>query len=174
MLLITVSFAFAADAFILLGSENRVSVDGFLPRAKAIVDVPVTDQLSVTATFVAITNYGEAYIGPTWSPTADLSLGIACGVEVADAPWRVAAFISARHTRLSLLGAVEYGGSGLWYKGLAAYNLGPVGVGVLAQRFDGIGPRLSGNHRNFELWAAPLYDYEANAPKALIGLNWTP
>lgn len=174
MLLSIIATACAADTFVLLGSENQMSTNGVLPRTKAIVDVPIVEKLSVTATFVVTPNYGEVYVGPTWKPSANFSLGIAGGMELADEPWRAAAVASVSHKSLYLLAVAEYGGTGLWYKMLASYSVGPVGFGVLAQRFDGVGPRVLLTHKNFELWVAPLYDFESRIPNLLVGLNWTP
>lgn len=126
MILSILATAFAADTFVLIGSENRLSADGVLPRAKAIVDVPVAEKLSVTATFVVSTNYAEAYIGPTWTPSRSFSFGVAGGIELADDPWRAAAFASARHKSLHWLAVAEYGGTGLWYKALASYSVCPI------------------------------------------------
>ncbi|MEK7632935.1 MAG: hypothetical protein AAB473_04035 [Patescibacteria group bacterium] len=67
-----------ADPFVLIGSENRVDLGGnVVPKAKAIVDIGVIDHLSLTATFVVSPGYSEVYVGPTWSPTAHFSLGVA-------------------------------------------------------------------------------------------------
>lgn len=166
--------AFAAEPFILIGSENRISEEGFVPRAKAIVDVGIVDHFSITTTFVVSPGYAEAYIGPTWSPTKSFSLGVAGGMETTDAPWRAMVYASLRADNLSLLGIVEYGGTGLWYKAVASYGIGPVSVGALVQRFDGAGPRVGVSYGDFELWAAPLYDFESGVPSGLVGLNWTP
>lgn len=173
MLLLIASSAIAADTFVLIGSENRINENGVLPRAKAIVDVPVVEKLPVATTFVVMPNYAEVYIGPTWKPTANFSLGIAGGMEIAADPWRVAAYTSARHKKLWALGVVEYGGTGLWYKTVVSYDVGPISFGVLVQRFDGVGPRASGTYKGFELWAAPLYDFESSTPNVLVGLNWS-
>lgn len=174
MFLFVAPAAFATDTLVLVGSENRIGMDGVTSRAKGVIDVSIVDRLSVTATLVVTPDYGEAYIGPTWMPSEHFSLGIAGGIEIADDPWRVAGTLYGRHKRLWALGIVEYGGTGLWYKALASYDVGPVSLGVLAQRFDGIGPRIAGSYKGFELWAAPLYDPEAQVPNLLVGLNWTP
>jgi len=174
MLLFVTSLVFAGDPFILIGSENRISAVSFVPRAKAIVDVGVVDHFSLTTTLVVSPGYAEAYIGPAWSPNKNFSLGLAGGMETADAPWRVAAHSSFHLKGLRLFGIVEYGGSGLWFKAMTTYDIGPVSVGALAQRFDGVGPRVAVSKWGFELWAAPLYDFESGAPSGLVGFNWTP
>jgi hypothetical protein len=174
MFFLFASTAFAGS-FVLVSSENRIDFSGgVVPRAKGIIDIGVADHFSLTTTFVLSPGYGEAYIGPTWSPTAHFSLGIAGGLETADDPWRVMAYSMAGYRSLHLLGVVEYGGSGLWYKGVVSYAIGPVSIGAMAQRFDGLGPRIAVSRWNLELWAAPLYDFEAKSPSALVGLNWTP
>lgn len=174
MFLLIVSVGIAADAFVLVGFESQANKNGVTPRAKAIVDVPVVPELSVTATFVVAPNYAGAYMGPMWKPVPAFTLGVAGGMETADAPWRVAAYSSVSHKGLWLLGVVEYGGTGLWYKALASYTVGPVGVGALLQRFDGIGPRLAVSHAGLELWTALLYDLESGTTNVLVGVNWTP
>ena len=174
MLILLSSIALAAP-FVLVGSENRIDLAGVVvPRAKTIVDIGLIDHLSLTTTFVMSPGYGEAYIGPTWSPTAHFSLGIAGGMETADSPWRAMAYSMASYKNLHLLGVVEYGGSGLWYKAVASYAIGPVSIGAMMQRFDGLGPRIAVSRWNLELWAAPLYDVESRSPSLLVGLNWTP
>ena len=170
LMLILLSSIALAGPFVLVGSENRVDLaGGVVPRAKAIID-----HFSLTTTFVMSPGYGEAYIGPTWSPTAHFSLGIAGGMETADDPWRVMAYSMAGYKSLHLLGVIEYGGSGLWYKAVASYAIGPVSIGAMVQRFDGLGPRIAVSRWNLELWAAPLYDVESRSPSLLVGLNWTP
>lgn len=173
-LLLISSFALA-NPFVLVGSENRIDLSGaVVPRAKAIIDIGGVNYFTLTTTFVVSPGYAEAYIGPTWSPTAHFSLGIAGGMETADSPWRAMAYSAADYKNLHLLGVAEYGGSGLWYKAVVSYSIGPVSLGAMIQRFDGLGPRFAVSRWNLELWAAPLYDLEAKSPNALIGLNWTP
>lgn len=174
MLLFVNSVSFASDTFVLVGSENRVSADGILPRAKTIIDVSIVEHVAITATLVVSPGYAEAYIGPTWKPAPAFAFGVAGGMESAGAPWRVAAYTSVSHKGLWLLGVVEYGGTGLWYKALTSYSVGPVGVGALLQRFDGVGPRLGVSHAGLEFWVAPLYDIESATPNGLVGINWTP
>ena len=175
MSLLLISSIALADPFVLIGSENRIDLSGAVtPRAKAIIDIGGVDHFSLTTTFVVSPGYAEAYIGPTWLPTARFSLGIAGGMETTDSPWRVMAYSTASHKSLHFLGVAEYGGSGLWYKAVASYTIGPVSLGAMIQRFDGIGPRVAVSRWNLELWAAPLYDLEAKSPSVLIGLNWTP
>ena len=172
-----IASASASDPFVLLASENQIDVAGAVtPRAKAIIDIPAVHDLSVTATLVVSPDWSEAYVGPTWNPIKGFSLGVAGGIESADAPWRAMTYSSISHGNLSLLGIVEYGGSGYWYKASATYGLGSISIGALAQRFDGVGPRIAYAHSrsNLQIWAAPLYDPEEKAPKALLGLSWTP
>ena len=105
---------------------------------------------------------------------AIFSIGVAGGMETAEAPWRAMGYASLHYKSLHLLGIAEYGGSGLWYKAVATYDVGPVSLGAMAQRFDGVGPRIGANYAHFELWAAPLYDFESASACGLVGLNWTP
>lgn len=175
LFLFVTSFAVDAEPFILIGSENRIGGDGAVPRAKAIIDVGVADHFSITTTFVVSPGYAEAYIGPTWSPTKSFSLGVAGGMETADAPWRSMAYASLHANNLSLFWLAEYGGSGLWYKSTAMYDVGSLSVGAIVQRFDGVGPRAVVPYRDVEFWAAvPLYDVETGEFGGLVGLNWTP
>lgn len=174
MLLLLSSVVFA-NPFVLVGSENRINFSGdVVPRAEGIVDIGVADHFSLTTTFVVSPGYSEAYVGPTWSPTAHFSFGIAGGIETADSPWRAMAYSTASYKNLHFLGVAEDGGSGLWYKAVASYAVGPVSAGAMVQRFDGLGPRIAVSRWNLELWTAPLYDVEAQSPSVLVGLNWTP
>lgn len=154
--------------------ENKITNSGVEPQLKLVSGTPVAEAFSVSAFAGVSPGYAETYLGPTWHPAKGFSLGLAAGVETAEKPWRVAATATASHDKLFGLGIVEYGGSGLWYKGLATYSVGPVGLGVLAQRFAGVGPRVAVSHKGFELSAAPLYDFESRSPKALVDLSWTP
>ncbi len=174
MFVLLSSVALAAP-FVLIGSENRVDFSGnVVPRAQTIIDIGVIDPLSLTTTFVMSPGYGEMYIGPTWSPTAHFSFGVAGGMETVDDPWRVMTYSMTSIEKLHLLGVAEYGGSGLWYKAAASYAIGPVSVGAIMQRFDGLGPRVAISRWELELWTAPLYDLEAKSPSLLVGLNWMP
>lgn len=160
--------------FLMFVLENKIALDGVQPQLKLIADAPIVEHLSLSGTGIVAPGYAEMCFGPTWHPTKSFSLGVAAGVETADDPWRVAGTVMASHDKFWALGIVEYGGSGLWYKGLASYGVGPVGLGVIAQRFAGVGPRIAGRYHGFELAAAPLYDFEAHAPKALVALSWSP
>ena len=169
------SIAFASSAFVLVGAETRVDRAGDMDlRAKAIVDVGIDEHLSLTTTFVVSPGYAEAYIGPTWSPTAHFSLGAAGGMETADSPWRVMTYMAVNWPDLHMLGMMEYGGSGLWYKTSAMMDVETLSFGVLAQRFDGVGPRAAMRIGEVELWTAPLYDIESQSPNLLLGVNWVP
>lgn len=172
---VLLSSAALAAPFVLIGSENRIDVSGdVVPRANTIVDIGLIDHFSMTTTFVMSPGYGEMYIGPTWSPTAHFSFGVAGGMETVDDPWRVMTYSMTSIEKLHLLGVVEYGGSGLWYKAAASYAIGAVSVGAMMQRFDGLGPRVAMSHWELELWTAPLYDLEADASSLLVGLSWMP
>lgn len=154
--------------------ENKLTLEGVQPKLKLFTDVPVVEHLSVSGTAVVAPGYAEMYLGPTWSPMKILSLGVAAGIETSDSPWRLAGTVTISHGKSWGIGIVEYGGSGLWYKGLVTYSFGHVSVGAIAQRFDGIGPRIAGSYGGFELSVAPLYDSEAKAPKGLLALSWKP
>lgn len=160
--------------FLMFVLENKVTLEGVQPELKLIADAPIVEHLSLSGTGIVAPGYAEMYFGPTWHPTTSFSLGVAAGIETADEPWRVAATVTASRDKLGALAIVEYGGSGLWYKGVVSYSVGPVGVGVLAQRFAGVGPSITGRYHGVALSVAPLYDFEARAPAMLVDVSWTP
>lgn len=160
--------------FLMFVLENKLTLEGVDPKLKLFTDVPAVEHLSVSGAAVVAPGYAEMYLGPTWSPSKTLSLGVAAGIETAEDPWRVAGTVTVSHDKFWGIGIVEYGGSGLWYKGLATYRVGLVSFGALAERFDGIGPRIGVSYKGFELSAAPLFDFEAKEPKGLVALSWKP
>jgi hypothetical protein len=107
-------------------------------------------------------NYAEAYLGPYLDLGGGWQVGFGAGLETyAHNPWRLALVCDWERPRWQALAVVEYGGSGYWYHGLAAYQIHKmVAVGVFAQRFDGLGPMAQWRLGPMRVWAAGLYNPE--------------
>jgi len=167
--------AFASDTFVQLQADTAVAmVDGTLDeRVKVLVEKPFNDKLSLSVFALLTPAYGELIVGPTLH-IQKLAINVSVGIETADMPLRGEVYVLWADERYTFLASVETGGSGPWYIGSAVRNIGHLTVGVLTQRFDGVGPRLGFTSHGFELWTAPMYDYEDSSTNIVSGISWIP
>jgi hypothetical protein len=158
-----------------LGADAVVSAPEIETAAAAHGQLifPFVEHLGLSFSARATTHhtYGEVYVGPAIM-VSHLILTPSVGVETSEFPLRGALSADWSTDRLHLLATGEYGGSGLWYQGLATYWLHPLGLGVFAQRFDGFGPRVDLEIEHFDIWSAGLYDLEDDRMGVIAGLDW--
>lgn len=127
-------------------------------------------------------NWGESYVGLTFSPASWVSLSAGAGLENAVNPWRVNANIYLSYKKISLLSVLEHGGSGFWHSSELTYNtknkFGEGQGGLVARRYYGIGAlvRMTIPYtKNFVITGAIFpYDPELkNSFKASMALRYT-
>lgn len=112
-----------------------------------------------------VDGWGEAYVGPTYSPKPWMTVALCAGIQNAAQVSRFAGWYSLNHGHWSIFHVVE-DGSGRWHKLLAMYNgnAGTIGYrfGLWDQDSLGRGPRLEiqvpCKKARTSLYAAVLWD----------------
>lgn len=122
-------------------------------------------------------NWGQMYAGPTLSPASWLKVGTGIGLEDIDVstPLRYGGFLWAGNEKDSFLAVADFGQSGYWWRVDTNHRLSDwFGVGLLAQRDAGFGPRLqlSIPRSSVMFWAAPTYFWETGKPRFVCGLRF--
>ncbi|MFA5945767.1 MAG: hypothetical protein WC802_02570 [Patescibacteria group bacterium] len=173
--LLLLGSALAGDTFVQLQADTAVTLaDGAVDeRAKVLIDDPLNKKWSVSVFTLVTPNYGELILGPTLHVN-DFALTVSIGIETAEMPLRGEFSLYWAHRHLEVLISAETGGSGPWYVSFVKEHIGCLTVGILTQRFDGIGPRIGLATDRSEFWISPMYDYEDGAFNILAGLSWTP
>lgn len=119
--------------------------------------------------------YNEAYAGLIYMPFSWLQIAGGMGIENAESPWRIGAYIWTGKGPWNLLLAYEDGGSGYWYKALVTYNLKEwLNVGLHTKRFMGIGPYLCIKLPSYDslfLYVVPAYDFKEERQKTIVALG---
>ncbi len=167
--------AFAGDAFVQLQADTAVALADRVvdERVKVLIEKPLNEKVSLSVFTLVSPAYGELIVGPTLH-VQKLALNVSIGIETADMPLRGEVYILWANDRYTFLASAETGGSGPWYVGYAIRTIGHLTVGVLTQRFDGIGPRIGVTSHGFELWTSPMYDYEDGTTNIVSGISWIP
>ncbi len=169
-LIIAVALFVASSAVagtIELTFDGEPSVNGYFSNGK-----------NASVFFLLGEKYAEGYLSFGRSATfagtfvaADAGLGVE---QTSDGFGRmIAASVFAKKGSVSLLGIVERG-SGLWYKSHLKWQVVPqVSLGILAQRYAGIGPRVDVRipRTPLTLWGAVLRDQELGRSGALIAVT---
>lgn len=135
------------------------------------------NSLSFTTFGLVMPGWAEVYGGLAYSPFSWAEVSASVGVEtVQDAPWRVAGSLYMNPGRFTVLGIGEYGGSGLWYKGVLTYSLpladDQIAVGAMSQAFLGHGPRVELNLKWASFYGAPLWTADTMTIHTGIGKYW--
>lgn len=140
--------------------------------AHVLVTCPLVSHVGFSVSGRATTRemYGEVYVGPQFR-FGELELTPSIGVETSDSPLRVAAAAAWQSEHLAAHGVIEHGGSGLWYQTLAKAVFDPVGLGIFAQRYAGIGPWVGFERQHVGLWLAGLYEPEEQVMDVTAGLE---
>ena len=134
---ITLTLAMVANA-------NEVAINTDIQTGKQCLELNMsknlTNQLGLFAYAAQTTGWSEAYVGPTYAPTANLQVGIAAGIESGQTNTRFGGFLWAGHKQFSLLALGEDGGSGQWWKLEGKYAMdSETTVGILQEINKGTG-----------------------------------
>ena len=121
-------------------------------------------------------DYAEMYVGPQYliiQPADSLGIIQMClsagiGLEQADEALRLAFILEAFGADWDGLAAIEYGSSGLYWKGQSSHKVfgaadSFVGLGFYGESATGLGPRLTWtkvqpNNQMLQLWCNLAYD----------------
>lgn len=127
-------------------------------------------------------NWGETIVGLSLFPKSSVQIDLGTGIEAARDPWRVMGSVWTGNKRAQLFSTLEDGGSGAWYLTTANLNLAiadeergspSIGIGFMARRFAGIGPRFEAGGPNGMVWVAHLYpDPEEHGGGTMLGMRW--
>ncbi|MFA6198112.1 MAG: hypothetical protein WC734_03090 [Patescibacteria group bacterium] len=158
--------------------QSRVVEGKYLPTVDCFVSRPIIGTLGWSGFFLTCGGWGEAYVGPTYSPASWLTLSGSLGVETDPQQTRVATSIWAGNDAGSIIFIYEDGGSGPWTKLVATHSVVSIGgynlgAGVHGQRFLGYGPQITikkGEKGKLGLWASNLM-LDGAKPTQVIGIK---
>lgn len=141
--------------------------------AKSYTRHNLNGQWGVFGYFLVQENWTEAYAGGFVAPLPWLEIGFGAGLEqFASNPYRVANIVWLGNRKVSMLNIVEYGGSGSWYQNILKYNvMDQLYLGLITQRFAGIGPYLEYSRSHVMFWGAPVHDWETGQNGLLIEID---
>ncbi len=122
----------------------------------------LSSNLGWTGFILSSNTWGEAYVGPTYSPASWITVATCIGIEDSAQKSRFAAWYSLSYGHLSLFHVMEDGGSGRWHKLLAMYSSDFGRFGYWDQEGLGRGPRLEvnmpGDKTKAKVYGAILWD----------------
>ena len=123
----TIAVAIILVATAVTGLANEVIYNSDLQSGKVCTEFNLAKNigrgLGMFAYAANSITWSEAYIGPTFSPSANIQIGIAAGTESNQTSTRFGSFLWAGHGRASFLLLGEDGGSGPWVKVEGKYAL---------------------------------------------------
>lgn len=150
--------------------------------------VNISDRWNLQALAYVGQEWAEMYTGPQYmivQPTDSLGiiqmcLSVGVGLETTEA-YCFGCIFEAVGSNWDAIAAVEYGGSGLFYKGQFSYGItGPpisfVGLGLYCESLVGVGPRLTWtkimpNNNAVQFWTNVIYNPKLTRPVESIGLT---
>jgi hypothetical protein len=162
-----------ADASITV--QPFLQVDGQSVTVMTYATKKFSTELGVFGFSLVSPAWSEAYVGLIYDPAEWIEFGLGGGIESNNIPLRTGGFVWMGNDTYSLYACLEYGGSGYWYQVKAIANVDKTfGLGLFAQRYLGVGPRLEVNVPSAQLYLAPLYDFEVGKFGVLTGvsMNW--
>jgi len=121
----------------------------------------ITPHFGWTGFVLSSNTWGEAYVGPTYSPAPWVTVAICAGIQDNPQVSRFAAWYSLSHGQWSLFHVME-DGAGRWHKLLASYDFGRGKVQYWDQAGLGRGPRVEvkvpSKKARITLYSAILWD----------------
>ncbi len=160
IVLAILAFAVLASAQNWVEERTYVSGGAATPRIDGLLTQSIKGNLGSFEWFQVQQGYSQAYAGATYSPKPWLQFALGGGLEEAKSPARLGSYIWMGKGKLSGLFVFEDGGSGIWFKTEANYQVfSKLGVGMLSERFKGTGLKfeLSVPHTRLKAWFAPLF-----------------
>jgi hypothetical protein len=155
-----------------------------IPMLDVSLSKALNRQFGVSAFALAMDQWAEVYVGPTFNPTQSMSLSLSLGgVQDANGKLvpRYAGSASVQGHGLFLIGVVEADTAAikadLLYNIVATYSpTNALSIGLQDRRSDGLGPRVSlklGSVRAWATWTPYLPETGTWRPGRVIsGLQW--
>jgi|SRR3989339_830335 len=160
--------------------QFRVDSSGFIPTVDGLWGQNIEGILGVEAFLLQSPGWSEAYVGPTFKFSDELTVGLSSGVQMNNGKFepRFATSLFLNFNDFATSTIVEWGTNGdvdLWYDTKATYKIEWLTFGLHLRRFVGFGPTVSistpENKLSYWLSWTPL-DIETGtfgADKALFG-----
>lgn len=171
-LMLGVAFNVEAQAQNSFWVESYNKYDSKNQKMSTQVDIfgehKINERLKVFIWSLSSNSWGEGIVGLTYTPVSWIDLSLGGGVESDKNPLRMQASAYMSKGSHSLYLATELGGSGKWYlieqnnsivtRPDTSGGLNNVGIGVRAQRFAGVGPRIQVvfSKKRVMVWAVPV------------------
>lgn len=153
---------------------------GYAGEGRAWIPVKVAGPVGVFFWGLGSSSWSEAVGGITLAPASWIELDLGAGVETDPNPWRVLGVLWLGSDKVSLLNAFETGGSGFLYDielNITVSEHANFGVGAMAQKFSGIGPRIQFDvgHTGLMVWASPImWDLDDHSARnTLLGTRFS-
>lgn len=172
-----------ADSFVRVGVETE---DFRVPTLTNLTLHKFEEsKFGISCFFQVTPGWGQAYAGPTWSPTKHLQLGVSAGAEQKGGVYapRFASFLWFEYKTLSGIGIVEWNDTWLkemWYNVQVRKKMSEhTALGIQSRRFLGTGlelrvevPRIS--LTVFGAWLPIDIDgRRIRAERSIIGFDFT-
>lgn len=149
------------------------------PDTNGTIVRPIWGGLGVYSFFYVDKTFAEAIAGPSWQPTAWLTLAFGAGVEQGDQTamtgrWRAGGMLWLGNARWASTLYVEDGASGWWAREEFAWRPRAwIGLGALGDTSVGYGPRVELNlpRTPFQLWGATLISKDGHDAVPTLGFR---
>lgn len=128
-----------------------------------------------SAFFLSCEGWSEGLVGPTVSPTSWLQVGVSAGIESDPKVTRFGSFVWAGSDRASFVLVHEDGGSGIWTKSVAKYNVtggasDQLSVGAHYQTSLGLGPHIEMGPKPVTVWLT--WFPKGDGTNAILGVQY--
>lgn len=169
---------------IILGTSSAHAIGFFEGQTRFSSDAKATQQLTLYTqkdvgtglgyfTWSQVNNsWGQLYGGMTYSPLTWIQAAAGVGLEVHEGRSRRfgSYLLVDRPHQIFAVAAYEDGGSGKWHTAYALFPIRQFLVGVMEEKFVGIGPRADIRVGPAKLWTATLSD--SDGPTGLLALQY--
>ncbi len=154
---------------------GQINSEGITPVINFATAKKFNEKIGISFfSLISRSGWAEAYFGPTFSPTPNSSFSVSAGIETGGNQFRMgsSAFI-AFTPQLSFLLVTEkgHGKDNYWYHSHLMKSYDKVSVGIMARRYNGVGPRMEVTiSKELSFWVAPLWDFEDGKVKGVVSL----
>jgi len=168
---------FGQTASVFAESQNILSKASYTPIIKCQADYVSNRTIGFMMFFTLNPKWGEGIASVTVSPkfkkldACVLSTGI--GIEHANMPVRMMSTVFIQKKFFSTFSVFELGGSGWWYshKTMFQVHKDDLKIGLFAERFTGLGPRIEFFEKPLTFFIGPVYDFESKQWRVNFGID---
>ncbi len=132
------------------------------------------EAFKITYFVLAEKAWAEGLMGINYAPKNWIELGISFGIEQNPKLFRLASNIWIGNNKWSFFTWFEkgFGVDNYWYNSSLSYALNKnLEIGVVAWRFNGVGPKLKTTFDKVSIWVFPAYDFEFQKKNITIGVD---